>query len=260
MQLGCFNRPWTGCDLDRAFAGIASAGFRNCGLMRHQGQAILSATSTPETIATLREQTARHGLSILCNLVRVALDIAPDEAAAQLKAEIDVARSLGIPYLLTGGTNDPARHERFYAVMQAAAPYAAEHGVTLVLKPHGGISATNRDCVAVVERVGSAGFGIWYDPGNIIHYTATDPEADLAAVAPHVVGMSVKDCVGGHRGSVNLTPGDGKVRFERIFPVLLDAGFDGPALVESLGGQTPEQTDAEARRVHGSLLRWIGGG
>jgi sugar phosphate isomerase/epimerase len=198
-------------------------------------------------------------LAIRCNLVRVALDVATDISVERLRAEVDAARATGVPHLLTTGVTDPARYGTFFAVLQAAAPYAAQQGVTLGLKPHGGISGTNRDCVAAVERVGSAGFGIWYDPGNIIHYMGTDPAEDLEAVAPYVVGMCVKDCAGGKGGSVSITPGDGEVRFEPIFSVLRAAGFDGPALVECLGGTTPEQVDAEARRVHDSLLSWIGG-
>lgn len=259
MELGCFNRPWTGVDLDRVFSGIAAAGFRYCGLLRHQGKALLSAASTPEEVATLQQQTTGRGLAIRCNLVRVALDVATEAAVEQLRAEIDAARAAGVPHLLTTGVTDPARYEAFFTVLKLAAPYASQQGVTLGLKPHGGISGTNRDCVAAVERVGTVGFGIWYDPGNIIHYMGTDPAADLERVAPYVVGMCVKDCVGGKGGSVSLTPGDGEVRFEQLFPILKSAGFDGPVLVECLGGTTPEEVDAEARRTHDALLRWIGG-
>jgi len=259
MELGCFNRPWSGVDLERAFTGIAAAGFRACGLLRHQGKAILGAESTPEAVAQLQAQTARLGLPIRCNLVRVALDVPTDVSVAQLEAEVDTARSAGVPHLLTTGVTDPPRYETFFAVLKATAPYAAKQGVTLGLKPHGGISGTNRDCVAAVERVGSTGFGIWYDPGNIIHYMGTDPAADLEAVVPYVVGMCVKDCAGGKGGSVSITPGDGEVDFQQVFSLLQAGGFDGPALVECLGGTTPEEVDREARRVHDALINWTGG-
>jgi sugar phosphate isomerase/epimerase len=258
MILGCFNRPWSGCELERVFAGIAAAGFRHCGLMRHNRQAILSATMPPEAVATLLDQVRRYDLQIQCNLVSLQLNEPFATAVARLKEEIDQAQAAHIPHLLTGGTPDPARYEAFYAVAAAAAPYAAERGVTLGLKPHGGISATNRDCVTVAQRIGKRGFGIWYDPGNIIHYTGTSPEADLEAVAPFLVGMCVKDCAGGLRGSVSITPGDGEVNFPRIFAMLRQSGFQGPALVECLGGTTPDEVDAQARRVHDSLRRWIG--
>jgi sugar phosphate isomerase/epimerase len=192
-------------------------------------------------------------------MVSVAMSEPVEIAAGRLKLEIDQARAAGVPHLLSMGVSEPARYGAFLAIMQAAAPYAADNDVTLGLKHHGGISATNRDCVEVVRRVGERGFGIWYDPGNILHYTGTSPTADLESVAPYVVGMCVKDCAGGLRGEVAITPGDGEVDFDRVFAVLRESGFQGPALVECLGGATPEQVDAEARRVHDSLLRWSGG-
>ena len=56
-----------------------------------------------------------------------------------------------MPHLLTTGVTDPARYEAFFAVLKLAAPYAAQQGITLGLKPHGGISGTNRDCVAAIS-------------------------------------------------------------------------------------------------------------
>jgi sugar phosphate isomerase/epimerase len=256
MLLGCFNRPWAQCELDRALAGIRGAGFRYCGFLRHHGEPIVSASQSDGEANALLHRVEQHGLKPLCNMVALSLTEPLEVSLPLLEAEIDRARQAGIPHLMTGGTSDATRYDAFFALVKAAAPCAAAQGVTLGLKHHGGISGTNRDCLDVVERVDSSGFGIWYDPGNIIHYTGTSPEADLAALLPHIVGMCVKDCTGGLRGSVTITPGDGEVDFPRVFQILRSGGFDGPALVECLGGASPEEVDAEARRVHDRLLRW----
>jgi sugar phosphate isomerase/epimerase len=256
MQFGCFNRPWAGCELARTLDGIAGAGFEYCGLLRYNRRPILAAASPPEETASVLQMMEERGLKVRCNLVSIAMDLPRDAAIENLQAEILAAHRAGVPHLLTTGVTDPARYEHFLAVLEAAAPIAARHGVTLGLKPHGGISATNKDCVAAVERIARDGFGIWYDPGNIIHYTGTSPEADLALVAPFVVGMCVKDCAGGLGGSVTITPGDGEVNFPEVFRLLIKGGFNGPALVECLGGATPAEVDLEAKRVHASLRQW----
>src|SRR5438067_5793597 len=109
MELGCFNRPWTGCELDRALAGIAGAGFAYCGFLRHKGQPIVSAAATEAETGAVQALTQRLGLRVRCNLVGLALTEPPDTALERLRAEIDRASELGIPHLLTTGASDPIR-------------------------------------------------------------------------------------------------------------------------------------------------------
>src|SRR5262249_17988168 len=132
-------------------------------------------------------------------------------------------------------------------VMKDAAAYAAERKIKLVMKPHGGSSGASGEIVSAMKAVGHANFKIWYDAGNIIHYTGKDPIEELKPIAQHVTGFCAKDCAT-VKGDVMIQFGAGKVDFAGVFKTLKSAGFKGPIMVECCRvGATPEETTANAR-------------
>ena len=154
---------------------------------------------------------------------------------------------LGLTYLLTFGVDRPEEYEHYYKVMSDTAAYAQERKIKLVMKPHGGSSGASDDIVAVLKAVTHPNFKIWYDAGNIIHYTGKDPIEELKPIAKHVTGFCAKDC-GAVKGDVMIQFGTGKVDFAGVFGVLKAAGFDGPIMVECCKvGATAEETMANAR-------------
>jgi sugar phosphate isomerase/epimerase len=95
--------------------------------------------------------------------------------------------------------------------------------------------------------VGHPNFKIWYDAGNIIHYTGKDPVEELKPIVQHVTGFCAKDCAA-PKGEVMIQFGTGKVDFAGVFRVLRSAGFGGPIMVECCAvGDTPEATATNAR-------------
>jgi sugar phosphate isomerase/epimerase len=145
----------------------------------------------------------------------------------------------------------PENFDAYRSLMRRLAPYAQEHGVTIAVKPHGGITTTGDDCLRVLQAVDHPAYRFCFDPGNLLHYANERPETHLAELAPYAVAMCIKDETGGLRGSVNVTPGDGDVDFPAVFRILRDAGFQGPCIIETLAARdTPEAVDAEARRAH----------
>jgi sugar phosphate isomerase/epimerase len=98
-----------------------------------------------------------------------------------------------------------------------------------------------------LDTVAHPNFKIWYDAGNIIHYTGKDPAKELKPIAKHVTGFCAKDCVG-QRGEVMVQFGTGKVDFKEVFGVLQSVGFNGPIMVEGMKiGVTPEETNGFAK-------------
>jgi len=98
-----------------------------------------------------------------------------------------------------------------------------------------------------MKKVGHPNFRIWYDAGNIIHYTGKDPVEELKPIVQYVTGFCAKDC-GEPKGEVMIQFGAGKVDFAGVFKVLKSAGFDGPIMVECCAvAETPEATAANAR-------------
>lgn len=249
VSLGFFTRPWRGYPVEEAVAGIAASGAKLIGYMPQPGIPLVSRDSTVEEIDALRTLVARHGLEPAVYLPRVPLSLPDAEYLAAWDREIAVAVRLGTPYLQVGGTNDETQYGRYVTLMQQAAERAARHGRTIVLKPHGGISATAADCLRVVQQVGHSAFRITYDPGNVIYYTGTDPLVGLDALAPYVVALCIKDATGGRHGSVNVQPGRGDVDFARLFAILREAGFRGPALVETLAEGGLDEINHQARET-----------
>jgi len=118
--------------------------------------------------------------------------------------------------------------------------------VQVVMKPHGGISGSAGEILRVIKEVNHRNFSIWYDAGNIIHYTGKDPVAEIDPIAPHITGFCAKDC-GELKGDVMIQFGTGKVDFPAVFKRLKAGGFNGPVMVECCRiGQTPEETTTNA--------------
>jgi len=244
--LGCFNRPWNQAELTDWLDVVANAGYEAVGFMRHKGESLVKPDSMPTEMEELRQLAEVRGLKPIVALVSVNLNAPVEDAAEEFCHAIDNVAAFGGKHILTTG-GKPDLVEQYYALMQRVCPHAEEAGVVVGLKPHGGLSASGRQCREAVERIGSDAFGIWYDPGNIIYYIEGKPEEDVKDVAPHVVGVCIKDC---KEHNVMVTPGEGEVDFRGVLQVLADAGFNGPMIVECVGGKTPDEINDAAAATH----------
>jgi sugar phosphate isomerase/epimerase len=168
-------------------------------------------------------------------------------ASADIRRQIDNARTLGLRTLINTGTNKPELYEAWYRQMAFAAAYGADHGIEIVTKPHGGVVATGADLLKCVEKIKHANFSIWYDAGNILYYTGKDPLPELEPIVAHVTAFTAKDCAGKDK-DVMIQFGHGKVDFPAIFRRLKQAAFKGPVMVETCAiGATAAETTKNAR-------------
>ena len=79
---------------------------------------------------------------------------------------IDNCAACGSTSLLVGGTGDAGLLDAYIRVIVECCAGAAEKGVQIALKPHGGLNATGPQCREWIEKVNHANFRLWYDPGN----------------------------------------------------------------------------------------------
>jgi sugar phosphate isomerase/epimerase len=246
--IGCFNRPWTKWTFDETLAAIKAAGYGTTGLLsRTEKDPFIAADATPEYLAGLKRALAASGLTANMGALRSRHDVPLEETVRSLQKEIDNAAFLGLKYVMTFGVDEPAQVEHYFQSMSRAAAYGAEKGVQVVMKPHGGASGASDEIVAAMKKVGHPNFRIWYDAGNIIHYTGKDPVEELKPIVQYVTGFCAKDC-GEPKGEVMIQFGTGKVDFAGVFKVLKSAGFGGPIMVECCAvGETPQATSANAR-------------
>ncbi len=246
--IGCFNRPWTKWTFDEALDGVKGAGYRLTGLLtRGKSEPFVGVEATNEYLDTLKKKIADRGLKANMAALRSRHDISVEDSRREVRQQIDNAHRLGLEYLLSFGVDRPAQYDHYYKVMSDAAPYAEDRKIKMVLKPHGGGSGAAEEILRCLENVKHPNFKIWYDAGNIIHYTGKDPVAELEPIAQHVTGFCAKDC-GAQKGDVMIQFGTGKVDFKAVFAKLKAAGFNGPVMVECAApAATPAEVTANAR-------------
>jgi sugar phosphate isomerase/epimerase len=246
--IGCFNRPWAEWSFDEALDGIKAAGYKVTGLLtRTRTEPFIGAAATPEYLDGLKEKIARRGLSANMGALGTRHNIPFEESLADARKQADNAARLGLQYLLSFGVDRPEQYDHYYRVMAGLAAYAQDRGLKLVMKPHGGGSGASEEILRCIEKVNHPNFKIWYDAGNIIHYTGKDPIAELEPIVQHVTGFCAKDC-GQQRGDVMIQFGTGKVDFAGVFRKLKAAGFNGPIMVEGCAlSKSPDEVTANAR-------------
>lgn len=233
-QIGIYTRPWDKYDYRVAFDAIADAGFEYAGLMttKSDTRLVISVETTEKEAATVADELRQRKLKVPSVYGgRIPVHESVEAGVEGLKRLIDRCAVCGCKSLLMGGMPKEALYEPYYRAIASCCDYAAERGMTITVKPHGGLNATGPQCRKAVELVDNKNFGVWYDPGNIMYYSAGElnPVDDASSVAGLVMGMCVKDYK--HPKSVAVTPGTGRVDFPGVMATLREGGFTSGALV-----------------------------
>lgn len=253
-KIGIYTRPWDKLDYRVALDAIAAAGYKYAGLMttNNETHLVISDKTTPEEAQQVAEECTKRGLLVPSVYGGgIAVNESLDAGIASMRRLIDSCAIVKAENLLMGGIGDEKLYATYYKAIAETCGYAADKGIGISVKPHGGLNATGPQCRKTVEEtVGHKNFRIWYDPGNIFYYSngELNPVDDAATVDGLVVGMSVKDYV--HPKEVMVTPGDGMVDFEKVMARLKQGGFTkGALVVECLKLGDEAQLIAEAKRA-----------
>jgi sugar phosphate isomerase/epimerase len=258
--VGCFNRPWTKWSFEETLKQTKAAGYKTTGLLsRTKDAPFIAAEVTPEYLENLKKLLETNGLAANMGALRSRHNIPLEDSIKEVRKQIDNAKFLSLEYVMSFGADNPEQFAHYYKVMSDAAAYGKEKGVKVVMKPHGGISGSSEEILRVIKEVNHPNFSIWYDAGNIIHYTGKDPVGEIESIARYITGFCAKDC-GELKGDVMIQFGAGKVDFTRVFKKLKAGGFNGPVMVECCKvGETPEETTANARANREFLEKVLAG-
>ena len=146
---------------------------------------------------------------------------------------IEQAAAAGIPYVLTFGHTQPGKFEGAIATLKHAGPLARQAGVQVLIKQHGGNTATGADCARIIAEVGDEGVRMCYDAGNVMDYQGTDPIPDLATCWRDVRAFCIKD----HRDTPkdqDCGPGFGEIDHYKLLSHVMRTGRTMPLAFENI--------------------------
>jgi len=252
-QIGCYTRPWDQHDYRVALDAIAEAGYEYVGLMTTKSETnlVISPATKIEEAVRVGDEVKKRGLKVASVYGGgIPVDRSLKAGIEGLRKLIDNCAACGATNLLMGGTGDEKLFELYYKAIAECCDYAAERGMGISIKPHGGLNATGPQCRKTIELVGHKNFRIWYDAGNIYYYSNAElePLDDAPTVDGLVTGMCIKDYK--HPKNVLVTPGTGRVDFPAVFARLKAGGFrGGPLVVECLEPGDLEHTLEEAKKA-----------
>ena len=268
IQLGAHTLPYRAHSLDRALEGIARAGYRYVGLWNdHADRPLIPHDAPASTIDAVRRRLNSHSLTPRMAF-RFPSDPNDKDPAAPLRRTVEVAGALGIPFVISTGPSPYRRapHERkrdmlfhresetYFQVLRTVAPLAERARVTVVVKPHMGVTGTGEDLADLVTLIDHPNVKVCYDAGNIAYYEGLKPEEDITACAHLTRAVCIKDHRGERWNPDFPVPGEGDVDHAAIFGTLLAAGFSGPCLVERVDG-TQKATDMPPDTIDAALTK-----
>jgi sugar phosphate isomerase/epimerase len=268
VQFGAMTRVFSMCSFEEALERIARVGYKYVGLLgQHQRKRPLNENMTAADVLHISKLLAQYDLKALLAWGG-AIDVNNLEPT---RVKIARCADLGIETLLLLGPRAnlnrtaadasvflPGEREQFAAVLGELCTYAANLGVKLAIKPHGGPTGNAEGLLQLVSTPGAESIGVFYDPGNILFYLGVKPELDLPRVAHKVVGLCIKDHSGPIGESTFPVPGQGDVDWPVIFKHLKNNNFSGPAFVEVLSGEDADQVEKELAQTRDYLTQVVG--
>ncbi len=250
--------PYAAFPMERALEGIRRAGYGSVAWgVTHRDAAgqvrpAMDVQAPPAEAAALARRCRDLGLEPVMMFSTVFLE--EPEAADAHRRRIAQAAAAKIPYVLTFGRTRPGEYERVIACLKAVAPDAQQAGVQVLIKQHGGNTATGAQCSAIIREVGHSAVRMCYDAGNVLDYESHDPIADIRTCADDVRAFAIKD----HRDwpkDEDCGPGFGEIDHYRLFEPVMHTGLTMPLVFENIfeplvpRPTAPEGVDALARRA-----------
>jgi len=165
---------------------------------------------------------------------------------AQIKQWVDYSAALGVCCMRVFGGNVPKEASLEEAQkwtiesIEECCEYSGKRGVFLAMENHGGITASPKEMLPIVQGIKSEWFGLNLDTGN---FRTPDPYADLATMAPYAVTTHVKTQVGGQ-------PAD----YKRIVEILRNAGYRGYVSLEYEDREDPRTAVPKIMRILRDVL------
>lgn len=261
FQIACMTLVYSQFPLQRALTGLQASGYRYVawGTNHREGSGkpvpVMPADAPPDQAKELARRCRDLGLEPLMLFSGIYPD-APNHREVMVN-RIKQAAAAGIPQLLTFGRTDRGDRKQWIEQFRPLGAIARDHGVLIVLKPHGGLTASGALCLELVQAIADAGVKVNYDAGNVMDYLHLEPAAiidDCRKCAAEVHSFCIKD----HRRfpvDQDTGPGLGEIDHYRLLAPVAFTGRTMPLCCENIFAPalprptTPDDIDALARRA-----------
>ncbi len=268
FQIACLTLPWSAFPFERALGGIHSAGYRYVGLgLNHPDSSgtskpILPLEAPPAEAARIGRRCADAGLEPVIMFSNVNFEAA--DASAAYRKRIDQASAAKIPFLIVFGRTSGGDYDAVIRNLKSVADHARAAGVTIVIKQHGGNTATGQDCSRIITDVGHEAVKMCYDAGNVLDYESHDPIPDIQKCWRDIRAFAVKD----HRNfpkDEDCGIGFGEIDHYKLFAPVMRTGLTMPLAAENIfepllpRPTTLEGMERLARRSREFLQSVLGG-
>jgi sugar phosphate isomerase/epimerase len=257
FQVACMTLPYSPFPLERALTGIKSAGYRYVawGLNHREASGVnrpmLPVEAPPADAA--RIGTRCRDLEMEPVMMFSGVNFEASNAPDAYKRRIDQAHAAKIPFIIVFGGTKSGEYDAVIRNLKAVGDHAKSAGVTLVVKQHGGNSATGEDCSRIIADVGHEAVQMCYDAGNVLDYERHDPIPDIQKCWRDIRAFAVKD----HRDfpkDEDCGIGFGEIDHYKLFAPVMRTGLTMPLAAENIfepllpRPKTPEGIDRLARR------------
>jgi sugar phosphate isomerase/epimerase len=250
VRLGCFTDVFSEFPFPKALEAIAGAGYRGVGLGLAPREAPIPGDDSGAAQGeAVRRQLEGAGL-------RPHFPFAPrvtgEGGIDCFKRRIEFCHAAGVPFIIAAGAGGykrfpdvkltpeelAAASAPYYDAYRELAPLAQQAGVTILLKPHTGSTATSKECLETMQAIAHPAVQICYDAGNVHFYEGLAPEDDVVPILPYVKALCLKDHQGPRANPNFPVPGEGAVEHRLLFSRLKEGGFNGPMVLERVDGAT----------------------
>jgi sugar phosphate isomerase/epimerase len=237
FQIACMTLPYAEFPLQRALRGISDAGYRYVAWgtthknASGQKEPVIAKDADAKTARALAAQCRDLGLTPVMMFSEIY--VAAPESVSVHTRRIEQAAAAGIPFLLTFGSAKGDERKLWVENLKALGPVARSANVTIVIKQHGGNTATGADCERIIADVADSSVKICYDAGNVLDYNNDDPISDIQTCWKDIRAFAIKD----HRNTPkdqDCGPGFGEIDHYKLLASVMHTGLTMPLACENI--------------------------
>jgi sugar phosphate isomerase/epimerase len=197
-------------------------------------------STDPAYLAGLRHLAFKNGLPFSGAACGASM-VQPDKATRatvldDIRKWIAVTDMLGAPHLrifagaLPKGDFTAAQGiDWTVEVMKPACDVAAEHGITLGLEDHDGITQTAETTLEILHRVNSPFAGVNLDISNFVARSDEDQYRQIEACVPYATHTHIRDRFGDSHHPIDL---------DRVWKIFVQGGYRGYMSAEYEGEES----------------------